>query len=89
MSNLCKTIQRTVKTNDFKRMELLQAAFALICNPDDWKAPIDCIVPFSDASFFYDAIVSITGTVPNSERQPDGSFRLTSVGYRMGPCGDY
>jgi hypothetical protein len=83
------TIKREVKEITPSYGELKRQAFSLICNPDDWKAPIDCEVPFHAASFFHEVIVYVTGTVPESEKLPNGNFRMTSIGYRMGPCGDY
>lgn len=87
--NLGKTVQRTVSASSPEYQKLMQDVFRMISNPDDWKAPIDCIVPFAAAATFHEAIVFVTGTVPKSERAPGGDFRLTSVGYRMGPCGDH
>jgi hypothetical protein len=83
------TVPREIKTNSQAYRDLIQHAFSQICNPRDWKAPVDCVVPYAHASMFYDAIVSITGTVPTSERTIDGHMRMTAIGYRNGPCGDH
>lgn len=87
-ANMGKTVQRHLKGSSTAYQDLMQAIFRELSNPDDWKAPIDCIVPFAFAATAQEAITFITGTVPNAERLPTGEFRLTSVGYRMGPCGD-
>lgn len=68
---------------------LLRLAFAQIHNPADWKAPIDCIVPFAAAATYMEAILFMTGVAPISERSGYNSYRLKCVGYRAGPCGDH
>jgi hypothetical protein len=68
---------------------LLRFAFAQIQNPDDWKGPIDCIVPFAAAATYVEAITFMTGVAPTSERSGYNSFRLKCVGYSAGPCGDH
>ncbi len=78
-----------VTRNGEKHVELLRLAFGAVCNPLDWKAPVDAIVPFESASMYYDAIVFVTGTTPKSERVADGNMRLMAIGYRAGPCGDH
>jgi len=77
-----------IRQGNDQHQALLRFAFAQIQNPTDWKAPIDCIVPFATASVYHEAIEFITGTTPTSERAPGGAFRLQAVGYRAGPCGD-
>lgn len=70
---------------------LLQTAFNQVCNPQDWRGPIDCTVPWSAASVYIEAIKHMTATVPKSTTtQIDGQLyaRITSVGYRMGPAGE-
>lgn len=71
---------------------LLQTAFNQICDPQDWKGPIDCVVPWEAASVYIEAIKYMTATTPVSHvEQMDGQLyaHLTSVGYRMGPAGDH
>lgn len=73
--------------------ELMRAAFNHVCDPNDWKAPVDAIVPWGLANIYIDAIRFMTATIPTAERCADvtgnPSFRLQSVGYRMGPAGDH
>jgi hypothetical protein len=80
---------RDIKRSDPAYADLLRTAFALVQNPEDWKAPIDCIVPAEAAAFIYDAIVFVTGTVPYSTVGSDGRYHMKAIGYRNGPCGDH
>lgn len=69
---------------------LMQCAFSH-CHPvDDWRAPIDVIVPFDAANVYMQAIEFMTAVRPNVEPvKVNGAthFRLTCVGYRNGPAG--
>lgn len=71
--------------------ELMRLAFDQICNKADWKAPIDCIVPWFAANIYMDAIEFMTATKATAFRHIDASgvsgFRLTAPGYRAGPAG--
>lgn len=71
--------------------DLYRAAFAQIHDPADWKAPIDCVVPYELANIYVQAIEFMVGVKPNAEAVRDDvigrAFRLTCVGYRAGPCG--
>jgi hypothetical protein len=74
-----------------QQTDLLRAAFDQVCDKNDWKAPIDVIVPNDMANIYMQAIQFMTGANVIAESmhvnyQP--MYRLTSVGYRMGPCGD-
>lgn len=69
---------------------LLQTAFNQICDPDDWRGPIDATVPWEAANIYMEAIEFMTAAPAECERiRIDGMFyaRLKSVGYRMGPAG--
>jgi hypothetical protein len=69
---------------------LLQTAFNQICNPDDWKAPIDALVPWEAANVYMQAVEFMTATTCQCERvKKEGLYygRLTSIGYRDGPAG--
>lgn len=81
--------------------ETLAAAFDLVCNKNDWKAPIDCIVKIPEASVketISDAIEFFTATVAKWELiggDPHGPiatrglwWRVRAEGYRRGPAGD-
>lgn len=78
-----------ITVTDQQAAEIYRAAFDQVCNPDDWKAPIDCIVPWGLANLYMNAIEFMTGVTPQFERLENGSTRLTCIGYRMGPCGDH
>jgi hypothetical protein len=84
-----ETVKRVMPREGEVHIKMMQDLFDQLCNPKDWKAPVDCTVPVSVAGLAHEAIIFMTGTVPNSERQPGGLFRLTAVGYRAGPCGDH
>lgn len=71
---------------------LLQFAFNQICDKQDWKGPIDCLVPWEAASTYVEAIKWMTATSPECKHvihSGQSYARLTSVGYRMGPAGDH
>lgn len=75
----------------------MEAAFDKVSNPDDWRAPIDALVPGSEIGVTEAAITFFTGTVPTvrAHIKVDPAthllcgrgFRVKSVGYRNGPCG--
>ena len=70
--------------------ELLRFAFNQICDKDDWRAPIDCMVPPEAMALYKSAIAYMTATVATCDfAKKDGRewARLTSVGYRNGPAG--
>lgn len=71
--------------------ELYRAAFAQVHDPLDWKAPIDCVVPYELANLYMQAIEFMTGTRPTGNRistcAVNDGYRLVSPGYRNGPCG--
>lgn len=70
--------------------ETLRTLFGHICNPTDWKAPIDCYVPVDMAEAYRQSIKFMTATEPSMRRElHDGQYmiRLRSIGYRMGPAG--
>ena len=69
--------------------------FELVENPTHWKDPIDAVVSEEDLDGVLYAITFFTGTIPNFEpfkygngRVSPNKFRVTSEGYRLGPCGD-
>lgn len=65
----------------------LEAAFSAVQNPADWRAPVDSTVSASLLSLARAAVIHFTGAeVVVTQTGPD-AFRLTSVGYRNGPCG--
>lgn len=72
--------------------DLYRKAFDHVCNQADWKAEIDCVVPFELANLYMQAIEFMTGVKPvgvgrtKVEGLADG-YRITCIGYRRGPCG--
>lgn len=70
--------------------ELLEAIFANIQDPEDWKNPISVSVPGEMVSVAVAAIKFYTATVPTvSLNVGTMEYLIESVGYRMGPAGDH
>lgn len=70
----------------------LEKIFNSVCNPEDWKAPIDVIIKTQnkDKNKISEAIIHFTGTIPIFENGRAPGFSLIKAqGYRNGPCGDY
>ena len=69
--------------------DLYRKAFDHICDPADWKAPIDCEVPWEVANIYMQAIEFMTGVKPTSGYVTGypAKARLVCKGYRNGPCG--
>jgi hypothetical protein len=93
----CKTINeirrmpvREVRKLDDECGEILRAAFNQICNPVDWKGPINAVVPACLADLYCEAIKFMTATDPVRFGNEDRGFvRLIALGYRAGPAGDH
>lgn len=81
----------TVNVTPDQLADLYRKAFDHVANPADWKAPIDCTVPWDVANVYMQAIEFMTGVRPSSEYVAGypALARLTCIGYRAGPCGDY
>lgn len=70
----------------FSREEL-QTTFDLVCDQDDWRAPIETIVPSQvDFARVIHAIEFFTATTPTFT-PCSGGVRVTAKGYRAGPAG--
>lgn len=72
--------------------DIYRVAFDQICDPKDWKGPVDCLVPWDSANVFIQAIEFMTGLRPQAARINHAGrdcYRLTCIGYRAGPCGDH
>lgn len=63
--------------------------FSAVCNPSDWKAPIDANVPDADVAETSAAITFMTATEATVTSNGDGTSRVQSIGYRRGPAGDH
>ena len=81
------------KTRFFSEMEMNEA-FTRVQDPRDWRNPIDCVVRIdsrTELDLIVEAIDFYTATEA-SVRQVGSSrasrvFRVTAVGYRLGPAG--
>jgi len=67
----------------------LSAAFDLVRDPTDWRAPIDFTgdLHVDDGLAAIEAIRFFTATTPTLEVLTTGEVRIKSVGYRAGPAG--
>lgn len=72
----------------------LHKAFDIVADPNDWRGPIDAIVPAAEVAISVQAIGFYTGAGVRTNRAdaPAGCeggefWRLQSVGYREGPAG--
>lgn len=82
----------TILPESNEHADLLRAAFNQVCDPADWKNPVDCIVPWASASVYTEAIAFMTATTPICRHTIVKGYdcaRISSVGYRMGPAGDH
>lgn len=70
-------------------VEELQQAFRTVCNPEDWKAPINAVIKFENRNLVAEAISFMTATEATFENLGAGRLRVRSVGYRNGPAGDH
>lgn len=71
---------------------LMRTAFDQVCNKEDWKAPVNALVPWEAAKVYMQAIEFMTAAKVTCERVvKEGCVHahLTCVGYRMGPAGDH
>lgn len=84
-----KTVERNIERNSIAYRELMKAIFTAVCNPDDWKAPIDCRVPNNMRDLTIEAIEYVAGVKAQVVSETTIDVRIKCVGYRMGPCGDY
>lgn len=81
------------------RHDILKAAFDMVANRSDWKAPVHATVTIHQydslsLGVFADAIEYFTGTKPNiyvvdgfNEGTGMATYRLVAEGYRLGPSG--
>lgn len=68
------------------RQEQLAAAFDRVCDPRDWKAPIEAEILEQDRIVVEQAVHWFTDTVPMFTALPGASGRLEvrARGYRLG-----
>lgn len=69
------------------RMEQLASAFDRVCNPRDWKAPIQAVIPAELMPVVEQAVLWFTGTAPVFESLAGEPDRLVvrAPGYGRGP----
>lgn len=70
----------------YPRSTLLKA-FDVVCDPDDWRAPIDAEVAVEEVPVTVAAIEYFTATSVRVTRCHTDRCRVRSVGYRSGPAG--
>jgi len=66
----------------------LKAAFDLVANSKDWKAPVDAVVPVAMDGVVAAAVEFYTATKA-SFAVVKGGLRVSAAGYRAGPAGDH
>lgn len=76
------------EVNQYQTADLYREAFKQVCEEDDWKKPIDCMVPYHLANLYMQAIEFVTGVPAQGTAAGcvPGMYRLTCIGYRAGPC---
>jgi hypothetical protein len=71
------------------QQERMHDAFNAVAEPNDWKAPIDTIVPLeADVETIVEAIEFFTAAKAVVTKD-EFHFHITSDGYRNGPAGDH
>lgn len=81
-----------VVSGGFTQAEL-EASFAAVRNPDDWRARIDKTVSAAELAEVggearvREAVIFFTATVPTFETLKGGRVRVRATGYRSGPAG--
>lgn len=73
-------------------LAMLKTMFSQVCDPDDWKNPINALVPYGAAPVYIKAIKLMTGAPCECRRsfvKGKPYAHITSVGYRAGPAGDH
>jgi hypothetical protein len=83
--NLILTGSETMITDTHQRK--LNDAFDKVHNPKDWRAPIRAVVKKKDLATAIEAIEYFTATQVTVKPAGKNIFRVSSVGYRMGPAG--
>lgn len=62
--------------------EQLHEAFDLVKDRDNWKMPVDTVIPYgSDTDVITSAVIHFTGSVPSFITLNDGSLRVYAAGY--------
>jgi hypothetical protein len=61
--------------------EEMQAALKKVCDRDDWKRPIDAIIPVADSQLVEEAIAFFGCGEMSFYSGWDGEIRITAPGY--------
>ncbi len=71
------------------KQAVLEAAFAMVANPSDWRAAIDAEIVNDPGlrEMVADAIIHFTATEPTFTFAGPHHVRVQAVGYRAGPAG--
>jgi len=82
------TPERWIKDPDALMQRIYQEAIGHVTPPDDWRGPINALVPVRLKEFYKEAIRFMTATEPVEVAVGEPGFvRLIAVGYRNGPAG--
>ena len=70
------------------KTEDLEKALDTVCDPKDWKAPIEAVVKNeADQAIIAEAIEFFTATIAEFTKDDNGRLWVVADGYRMGPAG--
>lgn len=75
-------LDRTVTIDQLA--DLYRKAFDQVCDPTDWRGPINCVVPWRLANLYMQSIEFMTGVAPECIREGDEWARLRCCGYLVG-----
>ena len=81
-----------MSTSDYDATDIdrLRSVYSAVADKEDWKAPIDVVIPTKDLPITLEAIEFFTATKPEVIRSKNpGVVRVKSEGYRVGPAGDH
>lgn len=83
VTGIAEANRRIDEMTDEKLAEY-KRAFDLVCNKENWKREIDCILVESDVmalKVYRDAIAWFTGSMARIERVQGNTWRITADGY--------
>lgn len=64
-------------------VERMREAFRLVQDRDNWKMPVDAVIPDTPGirELVSDAVIFFAGCLPEIIPLPDGKIRVTAIGY--------
>lgn len=65
----------------------LEDAFDFVANRDDWRGPINAVIPAEKQEVTAEAILFYTATTAKFSPYAKDLLRCESIGYRNGPAG--